>query len=121
MKHQTITAKVLEPSEILEEIRTQPPLMRQEVRDTFIGKEVEWLLTFANGSLSRGRADVYFNTAPHDIGMVAGTASLTEYPWLKSLKVGEAVRVHGRINRVQALMVDLDILELKQASKQAKK
>ena len=112
MTQKMTAAKALESSDIFEEIQAQPPLMRQEIRDTFIGKEVEWLLTFANGSVSRGQAEVYFNAGPRDSGMVAGTASLAEYPWLKSLRVGEAVRVHGRINCVQALMIDLDILEL---------
>ena len=108
----TTKTKQLEPSDIFEEIQAQPPLMRQEIRDTFIGREVEWLLTFANGSVSRGRAEVYFNAAPHDIGMVVGTASVAEYPWLKSLRDGEAVHVRGRICRVEALMIHLDKLEL---------
>ena len=112
MTQQMTAAKALESSDIFEEIQAQPPLMRQEIRDTFIGKEVEWLLTFANGSVHRGRAEVYFHAGPRNSGMVAGTASLAEYPWLKSLRVGEVVRVHGHISRVQALMINLDILEL---------
>ena len=86
--------------------------MRQDIWDTFIGKEVEWSLPFANGSVSQGQAEVYFNSAPFDEGMVAGIVSLAEYPWLKSLRVGEVIRVRGRICRVEALMIHLDNVEL---------
>ena len=104
--------KALEPAAIYSEINAQPPLMREEASEAYIGEEVEWLLTLANGSVRKGRAELIFHFDSRDTRMVCGKAPLARYPWLKSLGAGETVRVRGRISRITSLSIDLDVLEL---------
>lgn len=103
---------MLQPTDIYAEIKSQPPLMRDEAGQKYIGREVEWLVTFDNGWESKGQAHLSFGVEPHVISMVKGTVSLTEYPWLKSLRADKVVRVRGRISRIDGMAITLDKLEL---------
>ena len=103
---------MLEASDIYADINSYPPLRRQEIANTYIGKEVDWLLTFSNGSEEQDEAHLIFRSEPHQIRMITGTVALSDYPWLRSLASDERVRVRGRIRRVDELITKLDILEL---------
>ena len=103
----------LEPSRLFAEIDARPPLMRDEVMQMYIGRTVDWRLTFRNGSTNdRGQAWLIFNSQPNGVRMVTGTAQLSRYPGLRSLPSGETVRVRGRIRKMDSVCLDLDIDEL---------
>ena len=103
----------LDPANIFAEVDAHPPLMREEAIKTCVGKDVDWLLTFFNGyELGVGRARLMFRIASQGIGMVAGTVSLSDYPWLKSFHAGDAVRVRGRIRTIDTFSIELEIREL---------
>lgn len=107
-------ANVLEPADIFTEIDSRPPLMRDEACKIYVGKEVEWLLAFANGYEfgEKGRVRLSFRCEPRLLGWVVGTVALSDYPWLKSLQADEIVRVRGRISGIDAMTITLDKLEL---------
>ena len=106
-----------EPAAIFEKMRSCPPLMRTEAQNAYIGKEVAWLLYFADGSIrENGEAHLIFRITsdPVRIDMVTGRVLLADYPWLKSLKAGEAVHVRGRIRQVDSFKIEIGMLELEQ-------
>ena len=113
LKHQA-KAGSLVPSAIFKEIEAQPPLMRPQVARAYRGMEGNWPLTFANAQEGRsGEARLYFNVEPHAImKMVSGSVSLRKYPQLRRLEVGAAVRVRGRIQKVDTFFIELDIQNL---------
>ena len=103
----------LDPSEIYADIISRPPLMRAQAAKAYIGKDVDWVLSYANGNeLSLGEAWVAFRSGPREIRMIAGTVPLSKYPELKSLPADTAVRVRGKIREVETLIIELDIAEL---------
>ena len=105
--------KKLEPGTIYAEIKSQPPLMRDEAGRRYVGREIEWLVPFTNGWESDGQAHLSFDAELRGIRTVKGTVSLAEYPWLKTLVAGAEVQVRGRILRVDTLTIELGDLELK--------
>ncbi len=103
----------LEPSEIFKEIETQPPLMRPQAARAYCGLEGDWPLTFANAQEGRsGEAHLYFNFEPHDMRVIRGNVSLRKYPQLRQLHVGAPVRVRGKIQKVDAFFINLEIRDL---------
>ena len=107
------THKSLDPSAIFSEIEAQPPLMRPQAARAYQGMEGNWPLTFPNAQEGRsGQAHLYFNFEPHAMRLIRGTASLRKYPQLKQLQVGAPVRVRGRIQKVDAFFISLDIRDL---------
>ena len=103
----------LEPSAIFKEIEAQPPLMRPQAARAYQGMEGDWPLTFANAQEGRsGEAHLYFNFEPHAMRMVRGNVSLRRYPQLRRLQVGAPVRVRGRIQKVDAFFINLEIRDL---------
>jgi hypothetical protein len=103
----------LDPANIFAEIEAHPPLMRAEAANTYVGKDIDWLLTFFSGhELGIGRARLTFRIASQGIGMVVGAVSLSDYPWLKSLHADEPVRVRGRIRKIDTMSIELEISEL---------
>lgn len=112
LKHQT-RVSALEPSAIFKEIEAQPPLMRPQAARAYRGMEGDWPLTFANAQEGRsGEAHLYFNFEPHAMRMISGIVSLRKYPQLRQLEVGTPVRVRGRIQKVDAFFIELDIRDL---------
>ena len=104
---------LLEPSRIFAEIEARPPLMRDQITGMYLGQHIDWMLTFRNGSKDdRGQARLIFSTQPYGIQMVTGTVRLPDYPGLKSLPSGKAVRVRGRIRKIDTNCVDLEITRL---------
>lgn len=102
-----------EPADIFAAIEARPPLMRKEAAASFIGREVNWTLTFSNGSEERpGQAWLIFRSDPHHVKMVAGYASLSDHPNLKTLQPGETVLASGRIRKIDTLYIELDIQDL---------
>ena len=103
----------LDPANLFAEIDAQPPLMRDEAAKRYVGREVDWPLTFFSGhEHDLGQARVMFRVASQGIGMVVGAVSLSDYPWLRSLHADEAVRVRGRIRNIDTMSIELDISDL---------
>ena len=103
----------LDPANIFAEIEAHPPLMREEAVKTYVGKDVNWTLTFWTGHmLDDHRVRLAFRVASQGISMVMGTVSLSEYPWLKALHANEMVQVSGRIRDIEPMSLELDISEL---------
>ena len=104
--------KKLEPETIDADINSHPPLMREKIKREYLGKEVEWLVTFADGYEEKGKAHLTFHCEPRALRLVSGTVVLSDYPWLKSLRADEPVQVRGRIRRLGGMAIELDVLEL---------
>ncbi len=103
----------LKPSDIFTEVEALPPLMRERAAKAYIGKEIDWVLVFENGSEDeRGHAHLVFSFRPHSVRMVMGEVPLEEHPDLRSMLSGTAVHVCGRIRKVDALTIELEIREL---------
>ena len=84
--------------------------MRARAAKAYLGQEVEWALTFANGSEEPdGRAWLIFRRDLHDLELITGAVSLASYPSLRSLQPGEPVRVRGKIRKANPLYIELDI------------
>ncbi len=104
---------VLEPAKIFAEIETQPPLMRQQAAQTYIGKVINWPVIFSNASEQpSGQAHLIFCFGSHHINMITGNVSLSDYPQLRSLRSGERLRVRGTIRKIDQLFIELDISKL---------
>ena len=105
--------KSLEAGNIFAQIDARPPLMRQAAARTYIGSEVDWPMIYRDGyELSSGWVRLLFTPERKSLQMIAGTAALSDYPQLKRLQVGAAVRVCGTISKVEALQIELDIRRL---------
>lgn len=103
----------LEPSAIFKEIEAKPPLMREQAKAKYIGKQVKWTLTFLDGREGQdGEAHLTFHFNPQDIRMVSGNVFLSEYPRLRSMQPREALRVRGAIRKIDSLCIELEISEL---------
>lgn len=110
-----------EPANIFEKIEAQPPLMRGQAKAAYIGKEVDWALTFADGYEDRsGKVRVMFRSRPHEIEFIAMRVALAEYPWLRSLRRGEPVQVRGRIADVGSTSIELRDARLLQLTEAAR-
>ncbi len=103
---------VLQPTEIGAAIASHPPLMQEEAREQYLGREIEWLLPFSNGLVEHGQARLTFYLNARAPWMIVGAVSLADYPWLKSLPAKEMLRVRGRIRKIDAMAVYLDIAHL---------
>ena len=104
---------LLAPSRLFTEIDAQPPLMRVNAANAYIGKEVDWNLFFLDGSEPvPGMASIMFNSGVSANRIILGEVSLTEHPYLRALHSGEPVRVRGKIRKIDGLCIDLDITEL---------
>lgn len=105
--------KPLEPSAIFGEIESHPPLMREQARAAYIGREVAWSAIFVNGyEQSPGQVRLTFQPEPNEIKFISVTTRLSDYPWLKSACAGEAVRLRGNIRSIDTLSVEVDLKEL---------
>ena len=105
--------EMLKPAEIYADIDSNPPLMQEDAKAKYLGHEVDWQLTFFSGSVEKnGQARLAFHHEPRTMGLVVGSVSLPDYPWLKSLRADEAVRVRGRICSVDYMAITLERLEL---------
>jgi len=103
----------LDPATIFAEIKAQPPLMRPQATQAYLGRSVDWSVIFANASEQpSGRAHLIFRFNQHDMGMITGAASLAQYPQLRSLRSGERIQVRGRIRKIDTLSIELEIRDL---------
>ena len=102
-----------QPSAIFEEIESHPPLMRDQAKTKYIGKQVTWAVTFLDGKEDQeGKAQLAFHFAPNDLRMIIGSVILSDYPRLRALRSGEFLRVRGTIRKFSALSVELNIRDL---------
>ena len=103
----------LEPSEIFAKIEACPPLMREQAKAAYLGKEVAWPVIFVDGyEQSSGHARLTFQYQPSEVKFIGATARLSDYPWLKSTRAGETIRLRGRIRSINTLAIELDLKEL---------
>lgn len=103
----------LNPAQIFAAIEAQPPLMREEAKAKYLGKQVRWMLAFLDGHVYEpGEARLTFHFDSKDIRMVSGSVSLSKYPQLKSMQPGETLRIRGAIRKIESLCIDLDIRDL---------
>jgi len=94
-------------------MQAQPPLMRQEAAKAYLGKMVNWPVTFANASeQSSGQAHLIFCFDSYGINMITGNVLLSDYPQLRALRSGERLRVRGAIRKIDQLFIELDISKL---------
>ena len=101
------------PTEIFAAIEAQPPLMRAETARAYIGTEVDWPVTFADGhETDPGQARLSFRFEPNEVRKVVGEASLSRYPQLRSMQVGEPLHVRGKIHEINTLIIELEITNL---------
>ena len=111
--HRVATTGPLAPSGIFAEVESRPPLMREQAKAKYLGKQVKWALAFLDGRAGQdGEARLTFHFDPQDIRMVSGSVRLSDYPRLRSTSVGERIRVRGTIRKVDALCIELDIRDL---------
>ena len=102
-----------DPSHIFAEMDAQPPLMRSQVVARYIGMEVDWLITLANGSEDHsGQAHLLFQFDSRSVRMVTGEVSLSEYPQLRATRAGSPLRIRGTIRKITTLSIELEIAEL---------
>lgn len=100
--------RLLEPERIFSEIDAQPPLMREQARAAYVGKGVDWVLTFADGwQESSEFARLAFRQERSVVRFVKATVPLTDCPWLKHMHAGEIMRVRGRIAELDRLSITL--------------
>ncbi len=113
--------ELTEPSEIFAAIQARSPLMHAQTRAAYIGKEVDWTLLAADGyEEAPGNARVMFHYRPHEVKYVAVRVPTADYPWLKSMRAGEAVQVRGRIAEIGNLNIELTEATLMQLVESAR-
>jgi hypothetical protein len=104
---------MVEAGGIFAEIEAQPPLMRRKFIEQYLGVEVEWPAILSNASEDESeQARLICRSDAHATKMITGTVSLTDYPQLRHTHVGEPLRLHGRIRKIDTLSIDLEILDL---------
>lgn len=113
MNESTQVDDLLRPSAIYAEINSHPPLMREQAKAAYIGREVDWPATFTDASEQPGeKASLMFYFEERDVRAVTGVVSLSEYPQLRSLHSDERLRVRGTIRKIDQLFIELDISKL---------
>ena len=104
---------MLKPADIYADIDSHPPLMQEDAKEKYLGQEVDWQLKFFSGSVEKKeQARVAFRQELRTPGLVVGTVSLSDYPWLKALRADAVVRVRGRISSIDSMAIALDGLEV---------
>ena len=113
VKRSMSKAGSLEPSNIFSELKMCPPLMREQAKVAYVGKEVVWLVIFMDGyEQSSGQVRLTFQPDPDQLKLISGTVRLSDYPWLKSTPAGEAIHVRGRIKKIDTLSIELELSDL---------
>ncbi len=98
-----------EATRIFSEIEACPPLMRDKVKAAYLSREVDWILTLADGHEERpGWARLMFRRQRSDLSFVAARVPLSDCPWLRYVHSGETVRLRGRIADVNARSIELE-------------
>lgn len=101
------------PIQIYAEFDAQPPLVRQEAVQRYIGLEVDWPGTLADAREQKpGWVHVVCWPEPDDKRLIVCDVPLSEYPQLKQLRVGDPLQLRGRIHKIDVLSIQLDIQEL---------
>lgn len=101
------------PAQIFSEFEAQPPLMRSEVARQYIGLDVDWPVTLADAREQRpGEIHVVGWSTSRGNGLIVVDVPLSAYPQLRTLRVNDPFRVKGKIKRVDAVVIELEIAEL---------
>ena len=110
----------VDPSEIFAKIEASPPLMREQVKAAYVGKKVDCTATFLDGHVDPdGFARLAFHYDPHEVRMLIVRVALVNYPWLRTTRSGEAVRLHGRISKIENLSIELETATVTQLAEAA--
>ena len=116
LKHQA-KAGSLVPSAIFKEIEAQPPLMRPELVRQYIGMDVDWPATLADAREQRpGEIHVVGWSTSRGNRLIVVDVPFSAYPHLKTVRVNDPFRVKGKIKRIDAIAIELEIAELLFAS-----
>jgi len=84
--------------------------MRKEFVQQYLGLEVDWPGTLADAREQKpGQIHVVCWPEPDGKRLIVCDVSLSEYPQLKQLRVGDPVHLRGRIRKVDVLSIELDI------------
>lgn len=97
------------PSDIFAELEACPPFMRDQAKAAYLSREVDWILTLADGHEERpGWARLMFRRRRSDLGFVAARVPLSDCPWLRHVRSGETIRLRGRIAGIDALSIEVE-------------
>ena len=100
-------------SQIFDEFDTQPPLMREEFSQRYIGVEVDWPGTLADAREQKpGQVHVVCWPEPAGKRLIVGDVPLADYPQLRQLRVGGHLRLCGTIRNIDKVSIELDISKL---------
>ena len=96
------------PTDIKEDIRSQPLLMQQQYMKSYIGYRVIWKLQLTNAwEGTKGRVTLYLepeNSYPD----ITTTVDIAAYPELLRKKKGAVALISGRIVKIETLHIELD-------------
>jgi hypothetical protein len=100
----------MNPSEIIAEIGSKPPLMREDAARAFVGKDIDWTLIYRNAyETSSGRVRLMLGEESDSMNFITGAVLLGSYPELKSLPANEKVRVRGIITSIESHQIEISI------------
>ena len=106
-------SKLLAAQEIFAEFKAQPPLMRSQAMEKYLGAEVDWPATLADAREQKpGQVHVVCWPEPDGQGLIVGDVSLSNYPHLRQLRVDDPVRMRGRIRKIDTITIELEIQDL---------
>ena len=103
------TGTKVEPSELFAKIDACPPLMREQAKAMYLGKEVDWILNLVNGWAERSEhARLALRQERSNVQFVIATVPLSDCPWLRHVHTGERLRIRGRIADIDGMSIELE-------------
>lgn len=100
---------MLEPGKIFAAIEARPPLMREEAKAMYLGKDVDWILNLVNGWAERSeRARLALRQERSNVQFVIATVPLSDCPWLRHVHASERLRIRGRIADIDNMSIELE-------------
>ena len=104
---------MLSASRIFAEYDAQPPLMRKEFVQRYIGAEVDWSGTLADAREQKpGKIHVVCWPEPDGGKLIVGDVLFSEYPQLKQLRVGDPIQMRGTISNIDVISIELKVRDL---------
>jgi hypothetical protein len=107
-----LTPTTLTPCEIVDAIRSQTPMMREEMAKQYIDVPVDWQLLFYNASLRDERIRVMANPKERLFPSVVFWLPSDRQGELKTLPQDAPIRLKGTIKEIDGLQIELDNAEM---------